>query len=103
MDTKSAISMMGALAQPTRLKVVAVLGREFPDGLPVGELAARAETPPNTMSTHLAILSRAGLVVARRIGRVIEYRIDEGALRHLAEYLLEQAPGGETRRGGASR
>ena len=79
--------MMAALAQPTRLKVVAVLAREFPEGLPVGEIAARVETPPNTMSTHLAILSRAGLVEAEREGRTIRYRALRHGLHGLVAYL----------------
>lgn len=87
MDTKSAIAMMSALAQPTRLKVVAELVRSHPAGMPVGDLAKRADTPPNTMSSHLAILSRAGLVAARRNGRVVEYSAEDKALESLAGFL----------------
>ncbi|MDK2768292.1 MAG: metalloregulator ArsR/SmtB family transcription factor [Sphingomonas sp.] len=87
-----AIMTMSALAQPTRLRVTMTLASEFPKGLPVGELAARVDTPQNTMSGHLAILSRAGLVATRRIGRIVEYRAEPGSLRSLAEFLLANAP-----------
>lgn len=83
---------MSALAQPTRLRVTTMLAGEFPKGLPVGELATRVDTPQNTMSGHLAILARAGLVATRRIGRIVEYRVEPETLRSLAEFLLANAP-----------
>ena len=92
MDVSIAISAMSALAQPTRMRVVAALKDRFPSGMSVGDLAKAVETPPNTMSSHLAILSRAGLVVAQRLGRVIEYRADPTAIRELADFILSQSP-----------
>ncbi len=53
-----AIEVMSALAQPTRLEVFTQLARARPDGLSSGALAERVGTPANTMSAHLAILSR---------------------------------------------
>jgi DNA-binding transcriptional ArsR family regulator len=93
MDTITAIGMMSALAQPTRLRVVTALAKRFPKGLPAGELARLAETPQNTMSSHLAILARAGLVVATRTGRVVEYSADTKSLEALAGYVAALAPG----------
>lgn len=87
-----AIMTMSALAQPTRLRVATTLAGVFPKGLPVTELAARVDTPQNTMSGHLAILLRAGLVATHRIGRIVEYRAEPKTLRSLAEYLLDHAP-----------
>lgn len=45
-----------------------------PEGLPAGEVARLLEVPQNTMSSHLAILARAGLVESERRGRTIFYR-----------------------------
>lgn len=84
--------MMSALAQPTRLKVAMALARAYPDGMPVGDIAKLAETPPNTMSSHLAIMSRAGVVTANRLGRVVEYRAVEGAFDALAAFLTGNSP-----------
>lgn len=85
--------MMSALAQPTRLRVAAALAKRFPDGMVVGDLAKLADTPPNTMSSHLAILSRAGVIAAQRSGRMVEYSASGDALRHLAEFLVSMSPG----------
>lgn len=62
MKTDFAIEALSALAQPTRLEAFRLLVRQEPDGLAAGEIARRLDVPHNTMSTHLAILTRAGLV-----------------------------------------
>ncbi len=61
-----------ALAHPTRLQVVFFLvraGRE----VPVGEIQAELEIPGPTLSHHLDILRRAGLLASRREERYIYY------------------------------
>lgn len=85
---------MSALAQPTRMTVFAALAKHRPDGLPVGELAKLVDTPANTMSAHLAILARAGAVVASRAGRVVTYTIAPEVLRDLTLFLVGQCAGG---------
>lgn len=94
MDENTAIQMMSALAQPTRLAVFSALAKHQPGGLAVGQLAKLVETPPNTMSTHLAILARAGLVVPERSGRVVTYSVAPGVIKHLALFLLKRGSDG---------
>lgn len=89
-----AIQLMSALAQPTRMAVFLTLAQHRPDGLAVGELAKLVDTPPNTMSTHLAILARAGAVVSRRDGRTVYYAVVPEAVRDLALFLVGSARGG---------
>jgi DNA-binding transcriptional ArsR family regulator len=71
MDDTTAVEALGALAQETRLRVFRLLPEAVAEGLPAGEVARRAGTPASTMSTHLAILTRAGLIGARRDSRQI--------------------------------
>lgn len=47
------------------------------------------------MSTHLAILSRAGLVSAGRHSRSIVYRAELTAVHALATFLLEDCCNGQ--------
>lgn len=82
-----AIQMMSALAQSTRLEVFTQLARTRPDGLSAGALAERVGTPANTMSAHLAILSRAGLITPEKAGRHVIYKADPDAVRYLALFL----------------
>lgn len=79
---------LAALAQPTRLETFRLLVRHEPDGHAAGEIAAELAVPANTMSTHLGILSRAGLVTAERRSRSIIYRADLDRLRELVLFLL---------------
>lgn len=83
-----AIEVMSALAQPTRLEVFTHLARARPDGLAPGALAERIGTPASTMSVHLTILSRAGLISSTKSGRSIIYKADPDAVRDLALFLM---------------
>jgi DNA-binding transcriptional ArsR family regulator len=95
MVEKSIISALSALSQPTRLRVVRKLSDVSPAGLTVGDLAKLAEVPHNTMSAHLAILSRAGLVAANRIGRAVEYRLNPTTLDDLSTFMTDIAATGK--------
>lgn len=87
MDNDAALAAFAALAQPTRLAVFRLLVSHEPHGLPAGEVAATLAVPQNTMSTHLAVLARAGLVSTARHGRSITYRADLDNLRALVLFL----------------
>ena len=89
MDNESAISALGALAQGTRLEVFKLLVSVQPEGVAAGEIARRLDVPQNTMSAHLAILARAGLVRSERHSRSIKYRADLDALRGLMLFLVK--------------
>ncbi len=95
MKTDSAISALSALAQPTRLEAFRLLVRQEPDGLPAGEIARRLEVPHNTMSNHLAILTRAGLVSVERHSRSMIYRVELPAVRQLVLFLLKDCCNGQ--------
>jgi DNA-binding transcriptional ArsR family regulator len=89
MDPEIAIGALAALAQRTRLDTFRLLVRHEPGGLPAGEVARTLDVPQNTMSAHLAILARAGLVKAERRSRSILYRADLGTLRALTVFLVK--------------
>lgn len=84
-----AITIMSALAQPTRLAVFSLLARAGENGMTAGDLAERTGTPANTMSAHLTILSQAGLAISRRAGRNIFYSAVPDVIRQLAVFLIK--------------
>ncbi len=94
MEIDSAVVFFSALAQATRLQVFRLLIENEPEGLPAGEIARRMAVPHNTMSTHLAILTRAGLITPERQSRSIIYRARLDAVRELAGYLVRDCCGG---------
>lgn len=94
MDNIDAITALGALAQATRLDTFRLLVRHEPQGLPAGEIARHLEVPQNTMSTHLGVLARAGLVRSERHSRSIVYRADLESLKALSLFLVKDCCGG---------
>ena len=94
MDNVEAIAALAALAQPTRLDTFRLLVEKEPKGVPAGELARLMAVPQNTMSAHLAILARAGLVIGERQSRSIIYRADLVRVREVALFLLKDCCGG---------
>lgn len=94
MDSEQAILSFVALAQSTRLEVFRLLIEHEPDGLPAGEVARRLAVPHNTMSTHLAVLTRAGLIGAERHSRSIIYRARLDAIGELAGFLVQNCCAG---------
>ena len=88
MEIESAILALAALAQSTRLDVFRLLVKHEPEGLAAGEIAKALAVPQNTMSAHLSVLSRAGLVTTRRISRSIVYRADLTGFQNVMSFLV---------------
>jgi len=93
MTNDEAIAALAALAQATRLDTFRLLVEHEPEGLPAGELARRLNVPQNTMSAHLATLSRAGLVTGERQSRSIIYRANLDWLRALTLFMIKDCCG----------
>jgi DNA-binding transcriptional ArsR family regulator len=94
MESTSAIDVLAALAQPSRLEAFRLIMKHEPRGLPAGEVARLLDVPQNTMSTHLAILARAGLISSERQSRTILYRAEIDKVREIASFLVNDCCGG---------
>ena len=94
MDTTKAILGFAALAQGTRLDVFRLLVASEPDGLPAGDIARQLAVPHNTLSSHLGVLTRAGLATAERRSRSIIYRANLEQARDVVVFLLQDCCGG---------
>src|SRR5260370_32262042 len=94
MDNIEVIAALAALAQSTRLDTFRLLVAREPEGVPAGEVARIVEVPQNTMSAHLSILARAGLIVGERRSRSIIYRANLDRFREVALFLLKDCCGG---------
>jgi len=88
MPAPLALSALAALGQPTRLDIFRLLMRHEPEGLAAGTIAQEVGCAHNTLSTHLAILARAGLIHGTRDGRSIIYRADVEGMRALVSFLI---------------
>jgi ArsR family transcriptional regulator, arsenate/arsenite/antimonite-responsive transcriptional repressor len=89
MEMTLAVRNLSALAHEHRLGVFRLLVKAGPKGRAAGDIAAALDLPPSSLSFHLAALENAGLVIARRAGRFIHYRVEPEAIRDLLGYLTE--------------
>lgn len=94
MDKIETIACFSALAQETRLAAFRLLVRHEPEGLPAGEIARLLDVPHNTLSAHLAVLTRAGLACSRRQSRSIVYRANLERVQETVAFLLHDCCGG---------
>jgi len=104
MEQTKAVSLLGALAQDTRLTIFRELVKAHnqtdpsQSGLAVGALAdklgAKLNISAPTLSFHLKEMTNAGLITPTRQGRSIIYSADLDAMQNLISYLLEDCCGG---------
>lgn len=78
--------LLKSLANPHRLMILCQL---LEGERSVGELAAFLDLRSSTVSQHLALLRRDGLVAARREAQTIYYGIASHAARRILETLFE--------------
>lgn len=95
MTSDDAVVNLFALAHPGRLNVFRIIARAGPDGMAAGKIAKSAGIPANTASTHLSILTGAGLLSAYRDGRSIIYRADFAHFSDLVGFMLEDCAEGQ--------
>jgi ArsR family transcriptional regulator len=89
-----AVSLLGALAQNSRLALFRLLVQKGPDGMAAGEIAERLGVAPNALSFHLKELSSVGLLKSRQEGRFIYYAPDFKVMNGLVSYLNDNCCAG---------
>ena len=87
MDNTTAITVLGALAQETRLAIFRHLAQSGPQ--PAGQIGERFGLPPATLSFHLKTLQQAGLLDCRRESRLLIYQARCDVILTLMAYLTE--------------
>lgn len=79
---------LSILGHPQRLALFRLLMRRYPDRVPATELAQALGLKPNTLSTYVSALLRAGLITQERVGTSLRYAIDIEAARETFEFVL---------------
>src|SRR5262245_57025605 len=94
MESPAAIAALAALAHEHRLAVFRLLMLAGLAGLSAGEIAEKTGLTPSTLSFHLAVLERAGLLHATRRQRHILYAVNTDGARDLVNFLTRDCCGG---------
>lgn len=92
MDQNGTLKSLRALADPTRLRLIALLQEEE---LSVNELQEITRLGQSRISTHLGLLQEAGLVESRREGKRTFYSLNTGAGKHAEEFINLAIRGGK--------
>ena len=87
--------VLQAIADPTRRRILQALkerggnsiGKDV--GLCASDLELRVHVSQPTISHHMSILKKAGLVEAKKLGQWMWYRRNETALREFARELRD--------------
>lgn len=93
-EAERQVLILAALAQPTRLQILARVADAGSKGMAAGEIARSLRCPASTLSFHLKELSRTGILEARPRGRFIIYGLQRPALEELSRYIGELAGAG---------
>lgn len=88
MENEKIIEMLSALAQQTRLSVFKMLIKNGKSGIAAGKMAEQLNMPQNSLSSHLKIMSHAGLIKANREGRHLIYSVELDATKNLIGFLI---------------
>jgi len=89
-DTDEQAAVFGALADPTRLKLVKLLCQHYEaNAICVNALANFLGVSQSAVSQHLRVLKAIGLVKGERRGYHIHYSIKPEALQRYRELVLQ--------------
>lgn len=79
--------VLKALAHPARLRIV--LGLKINE-CNVSEIQKKMGLPQSTISQHLKILKNAGIIVGRREGTKVCYKVIDQCARRIVEILEKE-------------
>jgi DNA-binding transcriptional ArsR family regulator len=99
MKSIDALACLNALAQEHRLNLFRLLVQAGDEGMAVGELVAATGLAGATLTNHLHILRRAGMVSDERRGRVIQCNANYLQMNALLGFLTENCCAGSAMAG----
>jgi len=85
-----------ALSDPTRREILRILSHGEKTA---GELADGFDMTKPSMSHHFAVLKEAGLIISRREGQQIWYRINSTVAQDVIAWVMELVDRGDKKRG----
>jgi len=103
MELYEAAETFSSLSQETRLRVFKMLIQYGRDGLIPSKIAEELKIPDNTLSFHLAHMSKVGLVKSEKHGRSLTYFANTELVQNLISYLQENCCVNEKSKSGKPR
>ncbi|WP_420430512.1 ArsR/SmtB family transcription factor [Hyphobacterium sp.] len=88
MDRSEITRRFAALGHDTRLRLFRLLLEQGRAGLAAGAISRRLDILPSTLTPHLQVLERSGLIGSRRDSRSVIYSLNPDGLRELVSFLV---------------
>ena len=91
LSEKQLVAALRAIADPTRLKILRSLrlknacSLDKPEGMCACDIEEQVKLAQSTVSHHMAILTKVGLVEAQKLGLWMWYRRNEKLLKQLGD------------------
>jgi DNA-binding transcriptional ArsR family regulator len=82
-------AIFNALSQTTRLKVFRLLVDNSKEGMCPCNIAEKLKIPRNTLSFHLALLTKVGLCEYKKVGKTLIYKPKCEVIKQISCYLLQ--------------
>ena len=83
-ELEKASNFFNGLADETRLKIISLL---WMSDLCMCEIVAALNTPSSTISHHLKIMEKGGVIESRREGKFTIFKLNKKKLTHILSYL----------------
>ena len=87
MKSKDVINIFNALSQETRLKIFLFMVKNSEKGVCPCKIAEKLKIPRNTLSFHLALLTRANLCTFVKEGKNLIYKPNCAEIKNVMDYL----------------
>ncbi|MCC3862495.1 ArsR/SmtB family transcription factor [Pseudemcibacter aquimaris] len=95
MNNENAVVILSALAQETRFAVFRLLMKCGNSEMAAGSIAKELGVADNSLSSHLNILSNAGVISSRRDGRFLYYSVSIDLTKDFIGYLINDCCDGQ--------
>jgi ArsR family transcriptional regulator, arsenate/arsenite/antimonite-responsive transcriptional repressor len=86
--------MLSAMGTEPRLRIMHLLITAHPKGMVVGDIQAKLDIAPSTLSHHLDKLRNEGLIKVRRDKKFLWYTADTASLQELLGFLFSECCSG---------
>jgi DNA-binding transcriptional ArsR family regulator len=94
MEISSAVIILAALAQDSRLSIYRTLVQAGPQGMSAGKISEATGVQPSSLSFHMKELGIANLVSSRQTGRFVIYAANFATMNALLAFMTENCCGG---------
>lgn len=90
MNIQTAADCFSNLGHRRRLEIISLLVKCAPHGLTMGEIGAKINIPGSTLTHHILLLERTGMITRQQESQSILCTINIGLIKKLAGFLLDE-------------